>query len=121
VPLANVLVRHTNARLTALAQELKAVKGLREYAQTLVQELEQMFSSDVDGGGAQKDRLRRLRNSLGFARDLYAQRAALEAPTAANLLEAEIGGVIDTESRTPFANDLAAVVLESRGAARNAS
>jgi hypothetical protein len=121
VPLANVLVRHTNARLTALAQELKSVKGLREYALTLVQELEQMFKSDLDGGVGQSDRIRRLRDSLGFARDLYAQRAALEAPTAANLLEEEIAGAIDTESRTPFANDLASLVIESRGAARNAS
>jgi uncharacterized coiled-coil DUF342 family protein len=120
-PLATVFMRHVNARLGLLAQELKVASRLREYARTLLHELEEMAATDVTAGTNAKDRLRRLRDSLGFARDLYAQRAALEAPTAADVLEEEIAALIDTDARTPFARDLAALVVESRGAARNAS
>jgi hypothetical protein len=80
-----------------------------------------MFAADLSAGATPNDRLRRLRESLGFAHDLYAQRAALEAPTAANILEEEISALVDTDAHTPFARELASLVIESRGAARNAS
>jgi hypothetical protein len=120
-PLASVFMRHVNARLALLAQELKVARGLREYARTLLHELEEMFATDASAGTNAKDRLRRLRESVGFARDLYAQRAALEAPTAADFLEEEIAALLQADARTPFARDLASLVVESRGAARNAS
>jgi len=63
----------------------------------------------VEGKVAEKDRLRRLSDSISFAQDLYAQRAALEAPVSSDLLQEEIATVIRTEADKPFAKALAAI------------
>ena len=79
-----------------------------------------MFAADVEGMVPEKDRLRRLSDSISFAQDLYAQRAALEAPVSSDLLQEEIGTVINTEPDKPFAKALAAIV-ETPKARRTAS
>ena len=105
-----VLVRHANAVLVGLAQELKTTRQLREYAWTLLHEVEALFAADVDAGGPDPSRHERLRGNLGFARDLYAQRAALEAPVSTNLLDDEIGRMLrGADPSTPFAYALAAI------------
>lgn len=110
VPFASVLVRHANAVLVGLAQELKTTRQLREYAWTLLHEVEALFAADVDAGVPDPSRHERLRGNLGFARDLYAQRAALEAPVSTNLLDDEIGRMLrGADPSTPFAYALAAI------------
>lgn len=109
-PFAGVLIRHANAILGSLGQELRAAKHLREYAHTLIHEAEVMFKADCDAGIPEKERIERLRASIGFARDLYAQRAALEAPLSSDLLEEEMAEIARDEQATPFTTALAAIL-----------
>ena len=117
---AGVLVRHANALLAHLTHELKAARQLREYAQMLLHEAEQMFLADLQAGIPAPDRVRRLRDSIGCARQLYTQHAALEGPLSADLLNEEITAISEVEPVTAFARDLAIVVAQPE-AQRNAS
>jgi chromosome segregation ATPase len=120
-PYAGVLIRHANAILASLAQELRAAKHLREYAHTLIHEAEVMFKADLDSGVPEKERIERLRASVGFARDLYSQRAALEAPLSSDLLEEEMAEVARDEQPTAFSTALGAVMQRVPKAKRTAS
>jgi hypothetical protein len=112
VPVAALLVRHANAVLGAFAQELRTSRQLREYARTLLQEVEAMFAADVNASVPESSRLERLCANIGFARDLYAQRAALEAPLSTNLLDDEVGRMLrGAEPSSPFASAVADVVV----------
>lgn len=86
---ATLLVRHANLALALHAQEVRTSSQLRDYARTLLTEVEAMFAADARL--PEPERVKRLSDNIGFARDLYAQRAALEGPAVANLLEDEIG------------------------------
>lgn len=110
VSFAGLLVQHANAVLVGMAQELRTVSQLRDYARTLLTEVAVMFTADIDAGIPDPSRHERLRGNIDFARDLYAQRAALGAPVSANLLDDEIGRMLrGAEPSTPFASALAAV------------
>lgn len=104
---ATLLVRHTAALVTRLSQELKMLAELREYATMLLQEADQMYAADVEAGRNEAERRRRLQETIDCARQLYAQRAALEGAAAATLLDEQIA--IQAASATPFAHELAAV------------
>lgn len=104
---AGVLVAHANVLLSRLTQEMKTAKELREYAQMLLHEAEEMFLADLAEGRTEPDRLRRLHDTIEFGRQLYAQRAALEGPAVAGLLEDEIVALTSAEPRTIFADGLA--------------
>lgn len=108
-PFADVLVRHANAVLTGLAQQLKAARQLRDYARLLLHEAETMFNADADANVPQHERLQRLRHSIQFAQDLYAQRAALEATLSIDILEEEIAAIVGRDSSSPFAESLARI------------
>lgn len=104
---ATLLVRHTAVLVTRLSQELKMLAELREYASMLLQEADQMYTADVEAGKSDTDRRRRLQETIDCARQLYAQRAALEGAAAATLLDEQIA--IQAASATPFARELASV------------
>ncbi|MDQ3418976.1 MAG: hypothetical protein M3541_09365 [Acidobacteriota bacterium] len=103
---AGVLAAHTNVLLSRLTQELKIARELREYAQMLLHEAEEMFVADTREGRTRPDRLRRLRDTIDFGRQLYAQRAALEGPGAAGLLDEEIATLVGTDPSTDFSDAL---------------
>lgn len=107
---AKLLVRQSVVLLMRLSHELKALGELRDYATMLLREAEQMHAADVDAGKSGDELRSRLKDSLDCARQLYAQRAALEGPTAASLLDEQITAVFDAQPSTPFARDLAALV-----------
>ena len=107
---ATLLLQHTDVLLTRLTQELKTRKELRDYAGMLLQEAEQMFLADVESKRPEKERVRRLQETIDCGRQLYAQRAALEGPLAAGLLDEQIEIVIGAQTVTPFAKELAAAV-----------
>jgi chemotaxis protein histidine kinase CheA len=118
---AELLLRHGVARLTGLSTELKALTELREYAVTLLSQTEQMYASDVDSGLTGKDLRSRLADNLECARRLYAQRAAVEGPAAAALLEEELTVFLEDRSSTAFGKDLAKVTAPGEAAKRNAA
>ena len=114
---AGVLAAHTNVLLSRLKQELRVAQELREYAQMLLHEAEEMFVADTKEGRTTPDRLRRLRETIDFGRQLYTQRAALEGAAAAGLLEEEITTLIEAEPVTPFGSALCAALTETAVAA----
>lgn len=120
IAFATLLVRHTDVLLTRLTHELKTLKELRAYAGMLLQEAEQMFLADVEAKRPEKERVRRLQETIECGRHLYSQRASLEGALAAGLLDEQIETAIGAQPVSPFAKDLAAVVrgVESK---RNAS
>src|SRR5687768_10668890 len=109
---AGVLAAHTNVLLSRLTQELKIARELREYAQMLLHEAEEMFVADTKEGRSESDRLRRLRDTIDFGRQLYAQRAALEGPGAAGLLEEEIASLVEMNPPRAFTTALADALAE---------
>lgn len=120
-PFAGVLIRHANAIVGSLGQEVRAAKHLREYAHTLIHEAEVMFKADYDTGVPEKERIERLNASIGFARDLYSQRAALEAPLSSDLLEEEMAEIARDEQPTAFTTALGAVLKKTAKTRRTAA
>jgi hypothetical protein len=110
---AGVLVAHANVLLSRLTQELRTARALRDYAQMLLREAEQMYLADIEEGRAEADRLRRLHDTIEFGRQLFDQRAELEGGIAAGLLEDEIAALIRAEPVTPFGSGLAVALAES--------
>jgi hypothetical protein len=110
---AKLLVGHTVALLTRLTKELKTLAELREYATILLQEAEQMFTADADAGKSGDELRLRLRDNVDCARQLYAQRAALEGAAATSLLDEQIASIIDSQGESAFARELAALVGHS--------
>ena len=106
---ATLLLRHTDVLLTRLTQELKTLKELRDYAAMLLQEAEQMFLADLDAKRPEKERVRRLQETIDCGRQLYSQRASLEGPLAAGLLDEQIEAILQAQSSTPFGKDLKTV------------
>jgi hypothetical protein len=107
---ATLLLQHTEILLTRLTQELKTLKELGEYAAMLLQEAKQMFLADVEGKRPEKERVRRLRETIECGRQLYAQRASLEGPLAAGLLDAQIEVALSADAASPFTKELAIAV-----------
>jgi chromosome segregation ATPase len=103
---ATLLVRTTAMLLTRLSQELKTLNELRDYAAMLLQEAEEMYTADIQAEKSEEERRARLKDTIECARQLYAQRATLESPAAASLLDERIAAAIEGEPATPFARDL---------------
>jgi hypothetical protein len=102
---AAILAEHATALLARMSQELKTLQELRDYATMLIQEAEQMHAADLESGRSEEDRRTRLRDTIECARQLYTQRASLEGPAAASLLDEQIAAA--ATATTPFASDLA--------------
>lgn len=105
---ATFLIRHAAALMMHLTQELKALSELRDYAALLLKEAEEMHTADSDGGRDEDEIRRRLKDNLDCARQLFVQRASMEGPAAAGLLDEQIMGAV--EAQTSFGRDLAVVV-----------
>jgi len=116
---ATLVVRQSIVLLMRLTHELKTLTELRDYARMLLQEAEQMYLADADAGRTDEELRVRLTDNIDCARQLYAQRAALEGSAAAGLLDDQIAATIDAQQSTPFARELAAIVghLDLRRAA----
>jgi hypothetical protein len=108
VRFATFLIRHCAALMTRLTQELKALSELSDYAALLLKEAEEMHTADSDGGRDEDEIRRRLKDNLDCARQLFVQRASMDGPSAAGLLDEQIRTAADVQ--TAFGRDLAAVV-----------
>src|SRR5262245_25225674 len=92
-----------------LSQKLKTLNELRDYATMLLQEAQEMYAADMKADKKQEKRRSRLKDTIECTRQLYAQRASMEKPAAALLLDDRIAAAIEEEASTPFADDLAAI------------
>jgi hypothetical protein len=106
---AKLMVRTAAVLLMRLSQELKMLSELRDYAAMLLQEAEQMYSADIEAEKSDDERRSRLKDTIECARQLYAQRAALEGSAAATLFDDRMAATIENDGSTPFAHDLAAL------------
>jgi hypothetical protein len=119
---AELLLRHTDVLMTRLTAELKTVTELREYASMLVSEAEKMYDADVTSGRKEKEVRNRLKDNIEYARRTYAERASMEGPAAASLLDERIAQIIEERSDSHFGRDLAAIAggRSERGSRRTA-
>ena len=107
---AKLMVRTAGVLLMRLSQELKMLNELRDYAAMLLQEAQEMYSADIQAEKSDDERRSRLKDTIECARQLYAQRAALEGSAAATLFDDRMA-VGDRDRRpTPFSRDLSAIV-----------
>jgi hypothetical protein len=114
VGFARLMVRTAGVLLMRLSQELKTLNELRDYAAMLLQEAQEMYTADTQAEKGEDERRSRLKDTIECARQLYAQRAALEGSAAASLFDDRIAVVLEADGDTPFAHDLAAIVNGSQ-------
>lgn len=107
---AEILLRHGVAQLLRLTSELRTLKELREHAARLLNHVVDMYGADGESGLTGAELHARLVENVDCARRLYQQRAAIEGPGAAGLLEEQLARVLESEAGTPFGDALAAVV-----------
>jgi chemotaxis protein histidine kinase CheA len=88
----------------------RELDDLKQHAALLVNELEGMYMADRKAGQSDEAVRSRLKESLGYARQKYAQRVEGRDPAAAALLEQQLAAVIKAKNGTPFARDLAAII-----------
>jgi chromosome segregation ATPase len=115
---AKLMVKASTVLLMRLSQELKTLNELRDYAAMLLQEAEEMYSADQEAERSDEERRSRLQDTVDCARQLYAQRAALEGAAAATLLDDRIAALLQGEQSTPFVRDLASIVGSEIGDSR---
>jgi predicted nucleic acid-binding Zn-ribbon protein len=106
---AKLMVCTAGVLLMRLSQELKMLNELRDYAAMLLQEAEEMYGADMQAQKSDEERRSRLKDTIECARQLYAQRAALEGSAAAMLFDDRIAAVLETDADTTFGRDLAAI------------
>ncbi len=106
---ARLLVRTAGVLLMRLSQELKMLNELRDYAAMLLQEAQEMYAADTEAEKSDDERRSRLKDTIECARQLYAQRAALEGSAAATLFDDRIAATLEADGDTSFARDLAAI------------
>jgi hypothetical protein len=110
---ADAMRQHAVSVLTRMKAELKALAELRNYAVSLLQEIEAMYVADT-GAGTQGDALQaRLKVHLDYARSIYANRASLEDADAGALLDEAIGAVVAAHPDPRYRHDLAVVAGHS--------
>ncbi len=119
VGFARVMLAQTGVLLLRLTHELKTLADLREYATQLIQEAAQMHAVDAAAGKNADEVRRRLKGTIDWARQLFAERVTLAGGLGAAVLDEQIGANIEKQA-TPFAKDLAAVVGRARGPQRAA-
>ena len=105
--IAEAMQQHAVALLMRMTNELKLRAELQSYAQSLLRELEQMYSADVQAEKPIEELRGRLKGNLDYARSIFESRVALEGGDAAALLDDELAALIESEQATPFARDLA--------------
>ena len=113
---ARLVVRHAGVLFIGHAHEMRVVTELREYASRLLEGAEQMYAADADARMSPEAMRSRLDDNLACARQLFAQRASLEGPVAAGLLEEQLAAKIEADPTLPFVRDLAALAVRAREA-----
>jgi hypothetical protein len=111
---AKLVVRHAGVLFVGFAHELRALKELRDYAGLLLDGARQMYDADAEARMSPDAVRTRLDDNLACARQLFAQRAALEGPAAAGLLDEQLEAVIESDPSARFARDLAACLIRRR-------
>jgi len=104
------------ARLSTNEQDASPSE-LRNYASLLLDEMADMYNSDVEAGIEGSALTTRLKENLECAKRLFAQRIASEGLSSSPLLDEELAALIDANSDNEFGADLTAIV--NRGS-RNA-
>ena len=107
--LAELLRRHAVLALERLTSELKSIGELRAYAQMLLDEVEYVFNADTAANLSGSERRARLAENLRCARQIYAQRATVEGPAAASMLDQVMSQLLDKKGDTQFGRELADV------------
>jgi hypothetical protein len=120
VRFADAMLQHAVALLMRHTNELKTLAELGTYATSLVQEIEQMYVSDVGAGKSGKDLQSRLKGNVDYARSIFANRVALEGADAAGLLDDQLAALLEAQHATPFGADLAAIIGGRRESRRSA-
>ena len=108
VRFAEILLWHTVPLLTRLALEEEALVEFREYAASIVNDLESVYVADAAKHKAPELR-KRLQLNLQYARRRFNERMNTEGPAAARLLDEQLAAAIERKAETPFGQDLAAV------------
>lgn len=107
---ARALLQHAVALLMRLNNQLRHLAELRDYATSLLSELQETYDADVASGKSGEDLLHRLQNNLDFARSIYATRIESEGPDAAPLFEEQLAALMDEHAESRFGRDLLAIV-----------
>jgi hypothetical protein len=110
---AELLRRHAGPYLEKYVPRPDHLEELDAYATLLLDEVEYMYGSDVANGHQNGELQRRLEENLRSARQFYARRVTLEAPSAASLFDERFAALMADRAKTPFGRDLAAVGLRS--------
>lgn len=108
VRFAEILLWHTVPLLTRLAFEEEAMAEFREYAASIVSDLESVYEADASKHKGPELR-KRLQLNLQYARRRFNERMQAEGSAAARLLDEQLAAAIDRKGETPFGRDLAAV------------
>lgn len=106
---ARLVIRQAGVLFIGLAHEMRVLTELREYAAMLLKGAEQMYAADLDARMTPEALRARLEDNLACARQLFSQRAALEGPAAARLLDEQITATIEADPSSAFVRDLAAI------------
>ena len=67
------------------------------------------YAADTQAGKNDEERRSRLKDTIECARQLYAQRAALEGSAAATLFDDRIAATLEADGDSSFARDLSAI------------
>jgi hypothetical protein len=110
---AELLRRQAAPYLARHAARPDKLDELDAYATLLLDEVEYMHGADAANGHEDADLQRRLDENLRSARQFYARRVALEAPSAVSLFDERLAARMASRAKTPFGRDLAAVGLRS--------
>jgi len=116
--IAELLVWHAVPLLTKLAVEYESVSEIREYAASLVGNLESVYTADASAHKGPELR-KRLEQNLKYARQQFATRVANEPPVAARLLDDQLRALLGTKKATPFVRDVAALIEPAAAAPKN--
>jgi hypothetical protein len=108
VRFAEILLWHTVPLLTRLALEEEALAEFREYAASIVNDLESVYTADAVKHRTPELR-KRLQLNLQYARRRFSERMQAEGAAAARLLDEQLAAAIERKGDTPFGKDLAAV------------
>jgi len=108
VRFAEILLWHTVPLLTRLALDEEAMAEFREYAVSIISDLESVYEADASKHKAAELR-KRLGLNLQYARRRFSDRMQAEGPAAARLLDEQLAAAIERKAETPFGRDLAAV------------
>jgi hypothetical protein len=107
VHFADAMRQYAVSVIARMKTELKAIAELRTYAASLLQEIEAMYVADAGSGTQGDDLQERLKVHVDYARNIFANRAALEDGDAAALLDDAISAVVAAHPDPRYRQDLA--------------